>query len=68
MSEDFNVLVDAAGDPGEKGERSINGKCPKCGAPIDGGFGFAYGGYGPYEWCSKECGWYWKRVLRDDEE
>lgn len=63
----MTILIDYAGTPGEHGERSKDGKCPKCGSKAVGGFGFAYGGYGPYEWCEYECGWYWKRVLDDDE-
>lgn len=61
----MDVHVDAAGTPGETGERSNDGKCPKCGKDVACGFGLAYGGYGPYEWC--ECGWFWKRILADDE-
>lgn len=71
MSDDkeIGVMVDAAGKPGEYGQRSSgDGKCPRCGAKAECGFGFAYGGYGPYEFCAAQCGWYWKRILKDDEE
>jgi hypothetical protein len=64
------IHVDPAGTPGEYGMRSTEGKCPKCGKDADFCFGLAYGGYGPYESCSdyEHCDWYWKRILKDDEE
>lgn len=62
------VMVDAAGTPGEYGERSKDGKCPRCGARAEHGFGLAFGGFGPYEFCTAECGWHWKIVRRNDEE
>lgn len=69
MSEPIQVFVDSTGEPGENGERSKDGTCPKCGAKSVGGFGFAYGGYGPYEFCDTEgCGWFWKIVLPPDAE
>ncbi len=65
----MSVHVDAAGKPGEHGERSKDGKCPKCGGKPFSGFGLAYGGYGPYEFCTTEgCDWFWKEVYEDDRE
>ncbi len=35
--------------------------CPKCGADIDIGYGFALGSLGEYKVCEKACGWFWLR-------
>ena len=44
-------------------------RCPKCGADKDFGGGFAFGGYGPYEFCvDEECGWWAKELLDENEE
>lgn len=65
------IHVDEAAKPGEKGERATvkddKPICPKCGSGVECGFGLAYGGYGPYEFCADDCGWYWKKILADDE-
>lgn len=66
------VMVDAAGTPGEYGERSKDGKCPRCGAKPSG-FSTMYVGRSTrrstrYEFCTAECGWHWKIVRRNDEE
>lgn len=64
----LQIMVDPKGTPGEYGDHSTSdSKCPRCGARAEGGFGLAYGGYGPYEFCEKQCGWYWKRIMEDDE-
>lgn len=71
MSNQIYVHVDEAGPPegDEIGEPSKDGKCPKCGSGIDGGFGLCYGGYGPYEFCmNEECSWYWKKRMPHDAE
>lgn len=65
------VHVDAGGPPegDEIGQRSVDGStCPKCGAKAEYGFGLAYGGYGPYEFCSNDCGWFWKRRKPHNED
>src|SRR5262245_7546697 len=55
-------------NPGTYGRKSVGGKCPKCGAPVDPGFGLAFGGFGPYETCSKKkCDWFWKRIAPENE-
>jgi hypothetical protein len=41
------------------GAPPIEGRCPKCGAVVDTGFGLAFGGYGSYHTCS-ECDWWHK--------
>ena len=68
MSNDPIVFLDTHGTPGaEYGTRPVLRygveRCPKCGARAYGGYGFGFGpGIGTYRHCSKECGWFWKRV------
>jgi hypothetical protein len=47
-------------------------KCPKCGAELGIGYGYAFGGgLGGYEYCQKECGYYQKwpdpEIKEDDK-
>ena len=36
-------------------------KCPDCGSWVEPGYGLAFGGYGEYKSCLKNCGWFWKK-------
>ena len=48
---------------GEYGQKSKDGKCPKCGSDVIPGYGIAFHGMGPYETCDNEkCQWYWKKI------
>lgn len=65
-----SIHVDAAGPPegNETDTPAPDGKCPKCGGEVQRGFGLAYDGYGPYEFCLNECGWFWKWRLPHDAD
>lgn len=43
-------------------------ECPDCKVPLETGFGFAGGGYGPYGYCPKCNLICWKAVYDDDEQ
>jgi hypothetical protein len=59
----------ASGPPAsEYGEPATDdGRCPKCGSEIRGGYGLAGGGMGVYEYClNDDCDWFHK--FQDAEE
>lgn len=50
-------------------ERLDNGQCPNCGADLQSGYGFAFGGgIGFYVNCENFCGYYEKSLDPPDEE
>jgi hypothetical protein len=43
-------------------------KCPKCGGDVQGGFGLAGGGYGPYWYCENDDCDYFDKIQSSDDE
>jgi len=63
-----NELPDAVEVAPDEAAMNIT-TCPKCTTELEGGFGLAGGGYGPYLFCpADDCDFFRKKQLGADEE
>lgn len=64
-----NVVLHVSGSESRVPDDPFQDRCPKCGsAELIKGFGLAFGGMGPYQFCdSPGCDWATKHPLPEDE-
>lgn len=59
--------VIVCGGPAPDEAKELPDECPECGARTEHGYGLAYGGFGPYAYCTADdCDFFAKQQDKDE--